>query len=95
MNRVDHPQQHPNAAWREVEGEVVIISPEDSFLHELNETGSFIWKHATGELSTEEIAGRLAMEFDVSDETALADTCEMVCHLENKCLLVAAGACAK
>ena len=90
MNREDRPQQHPNAAWREVEGEVVIISPEDSVLHELNETASFIWKHATGERTAEEIAGRVAGEYDVDSETALHDTCELVNHLEQKKLLVCA-----
>ena len=92
MKHTDRPQQHPNAAWREVEGEVVIISPEDSVLHELNETASFIWKHSTGEHTAEEIARRLADEFDVEAETALADACELVNHLEQKKLLICAGA---
>jgi len=88
----DRPLQHPNAAWREVDGEVVIISPEDSVLHELNETASFIWKHATGDLRAEEIAGQLASEFDVNGETALLDTCELVNHLEQQKLLCIAEA---
>mgnify|MGYP001608224643 CR=1 FL=1 len=88
MNCEDRPQQHPNAAWREVEGQVVIISPEDSVLHELNETASFIWKQATGEHTAEEIARRMADEFNVDGETALADACELVNHLEQKKLLV-------
>jgi len=83
-----NPSQHPNAAWREVDGEVVIISPEDSVLHELNETASFIWKSATGERSTEEIARGLAEEFDVADAEALADTRELVQVLLQKRLLV-------
>jgi len=90
MSDKTHPRQHPNAAWREVEGEVVIISPEDSVLHELNATASFIWKQATGELRTEEISVRMAGEFEVSEETALADTREMVQHLTDKKLLVPA-----
>lgn len=90
MNNQTNPKQHPNAAWREVEGEVVIISPEDSVLHELNATASFIWKQATGEISTEEISERLAGEFEVSDETALADTRELVQYLTDKKLLVPA-----
>lgn len=90
MNEKARPQQHPNAAWREVDGEVVIISPEDSVLHELNATASFIWKQATGETSTEEISARLAGEFEVSEEMALADTREMVQYLTEKKLLVPA-----
>lgn len=89
--RSDCLQQHPNAAWREVDGAVVIISPEDSVLHELNETASFIWKLATGERSAEEIARHLSQEFDVDRQTALADTCELMDHLRQKNLLVPAG----
>ena len=92
MTPQDRPLQHPNAAWREVEGEVVIISPEDSVLHELNETASFIWKLSTGKHTAEEIAGRMAGQFDVDSATALADSCEMLNHLEQKKLLVCAEA---
>jgi len=88
----DRPLQHPNAAWREVEGEVVIISPEDSVLHELNETASFLWKLSTGERTTAEIARRMEEEYAVDGPTALADACELLTHLEAKELLVCAEA---
>ncbi len=87
-----HPRQHPNAAWREVEGEVVIISPEDSVLHELNATASFIWKRATGQPSVEEIALQLAEEFEVEEAVALADARELVQQLMEKQLMVTAEA---
>jgi hypothetical protein len=88
----DVPRQHPNAAWREVDGAVVIISPEDSVLHELNETASLVWKEADGTRTSQEIAQRLAEEFEVEEATALADTCELVSHLEQKKLLICAKA---
>ncbi|MBI3663800.1 MAG: PqqD family protein [Acidobacteria bacterium] len=81
------PAQNPLAAWREMEGVVVVISPEDSVLHELNPTAGFIWKHATGERSMEQIAQLLALEFDVDFRTALADTHELVKDLVQKNLL--------
>jgi hypothetical protein len=88
--RIAHcPLQNPVAAWRELEGEVVIISPEDSVLHELNSTGSFIWKHADGRRSVEEIARLLAAEFAVDQATALADTRALVAELCEKRLLLA------
>ena len=88
MNAECKPAHHPNAAWREIDGEVVIISPEDSVLHELNETASFIWKQATGELTGRQIAERLAEEYDVEPSAALADAAELLDHLERKNLLV-------
>ena len=81
------PAQNPLAAWREIDGIVVVISPEDSVLHELNPTAGFIWKHATGERTTEEIARLLADEYDVDAATALADTREMIAELAAKKLL--------
>jgi hypothetical protein len=85
------PVQNPLAAWRELDGAVVIISPEDSVLHELNLTGSFIWKESTGNLTIEEIAARVAQEFAVEPSTALADTREFVAALLSKRLLLEAG----
>ena len=82
------PIQNPLAAWRELEGEVVIMSPEDSVLHELNETASFIWKQAIGERSIEEIARAMSAEFAVDETTALEDTRTMVEALRSKGLLL-------
>ena len=82
-----HPAQNPLAAWREIDGIVVVISPEDSVLHELNPTAGFIWKRATGERTTEEIARLLADEYEVDVATALADTREMIAELAAKKLL--------
>ena len=81
------PVQNPLAAWREIDGIVVVISPADSVLHELNPTAGFIWKHATGERTTEEIARLLADEFEVDAATALADTRELIAELAAKKLL--------
>jgi hypothetical protein len=86
------PIQNPLAAWRELEGQVVIISPEDSVLHELNDTASFIWKLSTGEHGLEEIARRLAQEFEVDEATALADTHALVAELCAKRLLLPSAA---
>ncbi len=88
MRREDHPCQNPQAAWREVDEAVVIISPVDSVLHELNSTAGFIWKHATGRYAIEEIARLLATEYDVDPDTALTDVEELTTHLEQKNLLL-------
>lgn len=81
------PLHNPMLAWREIEGEVVIISPEESMLHELNQTASFIWKQLDGKRTMEEIARLLAQEFEVPVEQALADTEELVAQLQEKQLL--------
>jgi Coenzyme PQQ synthesis protein D (PqqD) len=86
------PAHNPKLAWREMDGEIVIISPEDSVVHELNESASIIWKEADGVRDIVQIAERLAQEFEVSLEQARADAAEMVAFLVGKNLLTLAPA---
>jgi phosphatidylserine decarboxylase len=84
------PVRNPQLAWREIDGEIVIISPEDSQVHELNETAALVWKRSDGEQSMEEIAAGIAAEYDVSCESARKDVAELIAHLEEKQLLTGA-----
>lgn len=84
-------QRNPLLAWREIEEETVIISPNESVMHELNDTGSFIWKHIDGQRTAEEIAALLAGAFEVEPGVALADTHELMKQLCAKQLLLPAG----
>ena len=86
------PARNPWLAWREIDGSIVIISPADSMVHELNSTAGFIWKHTDGERNTEEIAGLLAAEFDVPAKAALMDTLELLAILEGKGLVMSSPA---
>ena len=79
---------NPLLAWRAIDGEVVIISPEDSIVHELNETASFIWMQVNSARNSSEIAELLVAEYDVAPEAARADTEELITHLEAKRLLL-------
>jgi hypothetical protein len=86
------PVRNPHLAWRQIEGEIVIISPEDSQVHELNETAAFVWMHADGTSSVEEIADALTTEFEVAREAARADISELVGQLAGKRLFLSAVA---
>jgi hypothetical protein len=83
-------QKNPILAWREIDGEIVIVSPSDSVLHELNETGSFIWKQLDGRRPAAEIADGLAAEYDVEPEEALRDIEALLGELASRQLLVPA-----
>ncbi len=80
--------RNPMLAWREFEGEVVIISPEDSVAHALNPTATFIWNLLDGEHTMAEIAEQLAEEFDVTPASALADAEELIACFQEKRLLL-------
>ena len=83
------PERNPKLAWREIDGEAVIISPEDSHVHELNETASLIWTNADGKHSVDEIAGVIAARYEVELLEAKADVDELIGVLSAKGLLVA------
>jgi len=67
-------QKNPALAWREIDNETVIISPNDSVMHELNDTGSFLWKNIDGKKSAVELARLLSESYEVTPDVALADT---------------------
>lgn len=74
-------------AWREIDGEVVIISPEDSSVHELNETAGAFWRNADGKRDLAEIARSLAAAYDAPVAAVQADIEELVAELCAKQLI--------
>ncbi|HUC55181.1 MAG TPA: PqqD family protein [Candidatus Cybelea sp.] len=67
-------QKNPELAWREIDDQTVIISPNDSVMHELNDTGSFLWKNIDGIKSVGELAELLVENYEVTPHVALSDT---------------------
>jgi hypothetical protein len=80
-------KRNPLLAWREIDGGVVIISPEDHRIHELNVTASFVWKQVDGCRTVEDIAELLMEEFDTGREAAIMDIDQLASSLEEKRLL--------
>lgn len=71
-------------AWRIVEGQAFIINTKTSVLHELDETGTFIWKLAAKNRDVEYIASELSSHYDVARDQAAKDTEEFFEELEKK-----------
>jgi coenzyme PQQ biosynthesis protein PqqD len=80
---------NPKLAWRELEDTIVIISPEDGQVHELNETAGFLWKQMDGQRTVAQLAFLLAEEYDVAREAAQADVAALLAQLQLKGLLAA------
>lgn len=85
-------QRNPALAWREIENETVIISPGESVMHELNDTGSLVWRNIDGLRSAEDLAALLVAEYEVTREIALADTLSLLDELSARKLLLPADA---
>jgi hypothetical protein len=81
-------QKNPALAWREIDDATVIISPSESVMHELNDTGSFLWKNVDGHKSAEELAALLAENYEVTPDTALTDTQSLLEEMSSRKLLV-------
>jgi coenzyme PQQ biosynthesis protein PqqD len=81
------PAPNPLLAWREIQDQVVIISPTDSVLHQLNTTASFIWQQMNGTRTLAEIAALLADRYAVPVTQAEADAAELLAQLSEKHLL--------
>lgn len=84
-------QRNPALAWREIENETVIISPGESLMHELNVTGSVVWRNIDGHRSAEQLAALLVKEYEVTEEIALADTLSLLEELSTRKLLLPAN----
>jgi hypothetical protein len=81
-------QKNPALAWREIDDETIIISPNDSVMHELNDTGSFLWKNIDGKKSAAELAELLVENYEVTPDIALSDTQALLEEMSSRKLVV-------
>ncbi len=70
-----------SVVWRKIEGEIVILNLSTGHYYTLNEVGLVLWEGILRKLSPEEIARKIADEFEVAYKTALKDTCECIDQL--------------
>ena len=85
-------QKNPALAWREIDDETIIISPNDSVMHELNDTGSFLWKNIDGKKSAAELAELLVENYEVTPDIALSDTQALLEEMSSRKLVVTVAA---
>ena len=81
-------QKNPALAWREIDDETIIISPNDSVMHELNDTGRFLWKNIDGTKSAAELAQLLVENYEVTPDIALSDTQALLEEMLSRKLVV-------
>jgi hypothetical protein len=90
MNWLDaQPDKHPRTASRLVDGEAVIILPEEGVVRMLNQVGSRIWDLADGTRPVRDIAETIYGEFDVEREQARKEVVEFIQQMVEGELLVA------
>ena len=93
------PRRHPDLAWRNWDGEVVILTPAghlpgapseqaDGAEHDLNPVASRIFELCDGARTVAEIASTLVDEFEVDASIAEADAVQFVAELLQMRLLI-------
>ena len=93
------PRRHPDVAWRNWGGQVVILAPAghhpqappeqaDGAEHDLNEVASRLWELSDGQRTVADLARALVAEFEVDSVTAEQDSADFVHELVRLQLLV-------
>jgi hypothetical protein len=68
----------PNIAARKIGGELMLMASSSASLYSLNDTAALLWDAADGNTSLDVIVGALCAQFDVSQDVAYTDACEVV-----------------
>ena len=85
---VKWPKKSEDTASRIIDGEAVIVIPQEGVVTVLNETGAGIWQLLDGRNSVEDIINIISSEFDVSREEAEKDTLDFIEELIGKDMVV-------
>lgn len=75
-------------AHREIEGQILILRPDDSFLYTLNGSGKLIWLGIAKKKKLSSIIKSVSKEFGIPDETARLDVLAFVRELEAKGIIL-------
>lgn len=82
-------RQNPDTPARTLDGEAIVITPDDSVLHTLNDTATFIWDRADGTRTLQAIADQMREEFDVDPDTLQREAVAFVEDAVKRGLLLA------
>lgn len=65
--------RNPQTAYRNIEGEGLVMNPADSMLHSLNEVACAIWEFIAEERKVADVVAMLTDKFDCDTATAERD----------------------
>ncbi|MFI5322336.1 MAG: PqqD family protein [Thermodesulfobacteriota bacterium] len=78
-------------AHREIEGQILILRPDDNSLYTLNGSGRLIWLGIAKKKKLSVIIKSVSREFGIAEETARQDVLSFVRDLEVKGILNSKG----
>ena len=86
-DKIDRLRRHPDAAWRKIDEQVVVVTPDDGKLHLLNDLASFLWEQLDAAQSIDALVRAVTDEYDVDENTARTDILDFFRDLISKNLL--------
>ena len=84
-----YPKKRNDVNARSINLEIVVLDRQNGFIHQLNQTASFVWELCDGESSLEEIATRMTEAFEVDFSNAMSDVRKVIQQLHDIGLLEA------
>lgn len=78
------PRRSDETASRIIEGEAVIVVPQEGLVRTLNEVGAFIWNMADGKHAVKDMIEKVSEEFEADKKEATKDLLDFVMELESK-----------
>ncbi len=91
MQKIDLDQLYfvnEEISHREIEGQILLLRPDDHFLYTVNGSGKFIWLEILKRKPVSTIAKNLAKKFNVLEEKAYKDVLKFVRELEKKGIII-------
>lgn len=85
-------QVPPDVAARNIAGEVVVVTPADSKVHELDAVGSVMFEACDGNRTVRQVAELVVRSFDVEASVAERDAAEYLARLASLGVLSAVSA---
>ena len=71
-------KRNDEAVWRVIDGEVVVLVPQERVLHALTGCGSRVWELIEGETAISEIVQKICAEYEVEPQRAGEEINEFV-----------------
>ena len=84
----DTLELNPEVAHREIEGQLLLLTPDDDVLYTLNGTGRLAWEMLLRGAGRGDIAARIAATYGVSLEAADGDLVRFFADLERRGVLL-------
>ncbi len=70
--------------FKEINGEIVLLGKDKEKIHQLNQTGTFLWNNLEKTKSIKHLVQKLVEDYDIDQKTAANDVRQWITDLLDK-----------